>query len=82
MSYKLKTLTNYEMSQMYYNFAPVARMSSIRLLVSLAAIHDMKIEQLDVANAYLNGTLEQKVMRPPTNLANILESLPRVEGKC
>ncbi|KAJ3646209.1 hypothetical protein Zmor_023804 [Zophobas morio] len=56
-------------------------MSSIRLLVSLAAIHDMKIEQLDVANAYLNGTLEEKVfMRPPTNLANILESIIQKRG--
>ena len=42
-------------------------MNSIRLLVSLAAFHDMKIEQFDAANADLRGTLEENVFMGPLN---------------
>lgn len=37
-------------------FAPVARISSIRLMMALAARYEMNIQQLDVTTAYLNGT--------------------------
>ena len=36
-------------------YAPVAKMSSIRLLLSLTALHKWKLWQMDVNNAFLNG---------------------------
>ena len=41
-------------------FAPVARLSSLRLLMALAAKQKLKISQLDIETAYLNGPIELK----------------------
>jgi hypothetical protein len=42
-------------------FAPVARYSSIRSVVSIAAEMGWKIHQMDVKIAFLNGVLNQEV---------------------
>ncbi|XP_052299567.1 retrovirus-related Pol polyprotein from transposon RE1 isoform X1 [Citrus sinensis] len=42
-------------------FAPVAKMNSIRVLLSLAASLGWQLQQLDVKNAFLNGELEEEV---------------------
>ena len=42
-------------------FAPVAKLNSIRILISLAANLDWNLHQLDVKNAFLNGKLEEVV---------------------
>jgi Reverse transcriptase (RNA-dependent DNA polymerase) len=42
-------------------FAPVARMKTIRLLISLAAQNKWSIFQMDVKSAFLNGVLEEEV---------------------
>lgn len=47
-------------------FAPVAKMKSVRLLLSIAANRDWPLFQLYVKNALLNGDLQEKVyMSPP-----------------
>ena len=47
-------------------YAPVARISTIRLLIALAAIHKLVIHQMDVKTAFLNGDLEEEVyMKQP-----------------
>ena len=48
-------------------FAPVARLETIRLLISLAAQEKWKIYQLDVKSAFLNGFLEEEIYveQPP-----------------
>lgn len=57
-------------------FAPVARMSSIRVAVAVAVQRNMKIEQLDITTAYLNGDLEEEVfMEAPEYLEDILEHI-------
>ena len=40
-------------------FAPVAKMKSVRLLLSIAANRDWPLFQLDVKNALLNGDLKE-----------------------
>ncbi|CAL1396308.1 unnamed protein product [Linum trigynum] len=48
-------------------FAPVARMESIRMVISLAAQNRWKIHQMDVKSAFLNGYLEEDIYieQPP-----------------
>ena len=42
-------------------YSPVTRITSIRMLIALAAVHDLKIHQMDVKTAFLNGELEEKI---------------------
>ena len=42
-------------------FAPVAKINSIRVLLSLAVNSDWPLHQLDIKNAFLNGDLEEEV---------------------
>ena len=42
-------------------YAPVARLETIRIVVSTAAYRGWKIHQLDVKSSFLNGPLEEEV---------------------
>nr|GEX27972.1 zinc finger, CCHC-type [Tanacetum cinerariifolium] len=47
-------------------YAPVTRITTIRLLFALAAIHNLVIHQMDVKTAFLNGDLDEEVyMKQP-----------------
>ncbi|GJY46845.1 zinc finger, CCHC-type containing protein [Tanacetum coccineum] len=47
-------------------YAHVARITTIRLLLALAAIHNLVIHQMDVKTAFLNGDLKEEVyMKQP-----------------
>ena len=43
------------------NFAPVARYTSIRSVLSLAAVMKWNIHQMDVKTDFLNGVVEEEV---------------------
>ena len=59
-------------------FAPVIRISSIRLLLSIAASLDLEIHQVDVTGAYLYGTLDEALyMKYPEGYAG-----PKPPGTC
>ena len=38
-------------------YSPVTRITSIRMLVAIAALHNLQIHQMDVKTAFLNGEL-------------------------
>lgn len=42
-------------------FAPVVRYQSIRLLLSYAAYHKLKITRMDAVTAFLNGKLKEEI---------------------
>ena len=47
-------------------YSPVTRITSIRLLIALAAVYDLQIHQMDVKTAFLNGELEEEIyMKQP-----------------
>nr|GEY71036.1 hypothetical protein [Tanacetum cinerariifolium] len=55
-----------EMIDYFDTCASVARIATIRLLLALAAIHNLVIHQMDVKTAFLNGDLNKKVyMKQP-----------------
>ena len=43
------------------NFSPVVKMSSIRVVLGLAACLNLEIEQLNVKTIFLHGNLEEEI---------------------
>lgn len=51
-------------------FAPVAKFTTIRILLALSCENDWEIEGMDVKTAFLNGTLEERIyMQVPEGIA-------------
>jgi hypothetical protein len=48
-------------------FAPVARLESIRMLLTYATHHGFKLYQMDVKSTFLNGSIKEEVYveQPP-----------------
>jgi len=42
-------------------FAPVAKFASLRVILALAAEHNLEVQQMDVKSAYLNGNLQEEI---------------------
>ena len=41
-------------------YSPVTRITSIRMLIGIAALRDLEIHQMDVKTAFLNGVWKRK----------------------
>ena len=53
-----KQKTNLDFFDTFYS---VTRITSIRLLIAIAAIFYLKIHQMDVKTAFLNGDLDEEI---------------------
>ncbi|PHU15965.1 Zinc finger CCCH domain-containing protein 14 [Capsicum chinense] len=42
-------------------YSPVTRITSIRMLIALAAVYNLQIQQMNVKTAFLNGDLEEEI---------------------
>ena len=56
-------------------FVPIARYTSIRLVLSLSVVMKWKIHQMDVKTTFLNGVVEEEVY------VELLEQGPVATGK-
>ena len=54
--YKQKEGLNY-----FDTYSRVTGITSIRMLIALAAVHDLKIHQMDVKTAFLNRELDEEI---------------------
>ena len=60
-----KGYTQKEGGDFFDTYSPVARLTTIRVLLSLAASYGLIVHQMDVKIAFLNGELEEIYMDPP-----------------
>ncbi|CAM8967414.1 unnamed protein product [Rhodiola kirilowii] len=42
-------------------FSPVTRITSIRMIIAIAALRNLEIHQMDVKTAFLNGDLKEEI---------------------
>jgi hypothetical protein len=56
-----KGYTQKEGEDFFDTYSPVARMTTIRVLLSLAALYGLLVHQMDVKTAFLNGELDEEI---------------------
>jgi hypothetical protein len=56
-----KGYTQKEDDDFFDTYSPVTRLTTIRVLLSLAASHGLLVHQMDVKMAFLNGELEEEI---------------------
>ena len=42
-------------------FSPVSRITSIRMILTIAALRNLEVHQMDVKTAFLNGDLDEEI---------------------
>ena len=72
-----KGYTQKEGEDFFDTYSPVARLTTIRVLLSLAASHGLLVHQMDVKTTFLNGELDEEIyMEQPDGFV-----VPGQEGK-
>jgi hypothetical protein len=56
-----KGFTQKKVEDYFDTYSPVARLITIRVLIALAASHDLLIHQMDVKTTFLNGELDEEI---------------------
>ncbi len=56
-----KGYTQKEGEDFFDTYSPVARLTTIRVLLALVASHGLLVHQMDVKTAFLNGELEEEI---------------------
>jgi hypothetical protein len=56
-----KGYTQKEGEDFFDTYSPVARLTTVRVLLSLATSHDLLVHQMDVKTTFLNGGLEEEI---------------------
>nr|CAE02929.3 OSJNBa0014K14.1 [Oryza sativa Japonica Group] len=56
-----KGYTQKQGEDFFDTYSPVARLTTIRVLLSLAASHGLLVHQMDVKTAFLNGELDEEI---------------------
>jgi hypothetical protein len=56
-----KGYTQKEGEDFFDAYSPIARLTTIRVLLSLAASHGLLVHQMDVKTAFLNGELDEEI---------------------
>ena len=56
-----KGYTQKEGEDFFGTYSPIARLTTIRVLLSLASSHGLLIHQMDVKTTFLNGELEKEI---------------------
>jgi hypothetical protein len=56
-----KGYTQKEGEDFFDTYSPIARLTMIRVLLSLAASHGLLVHQIDVKTTFLNGELEEQI---------------------
>ena len=67
VSLVIKGYSQKEYEDFFDTYSPVARLTTIHVLLSLAASHGLLIHQMDVKTSFLNGELDEQIyMEQPT----------------
>ena len=56
-----KVYTQKEEEDFFDTYSLVARLTTIRVLLALAASHGLLVHQMDVKTAFLNGELDEEI---------------------